>query len=85
MGSQTSRVRFACSLSALIDPDRPYKLSPEESKSLNELPVVRARQDIVNKRKRKWEDRKAKLSRAMAVCQATFGHLGEGAPSRLHR
>lgn len=21
----------------------------------------------------------------MAVCQATFGHLGEGAPSRLHR
>ncbi|KAH1593775.1 hypothetical protein KXX44_007968, partial [Aspergillus fumigatus] len=84
-GSQTSRVRFACSLSASIDPDRPYKLSPEESKSLNELPVVRARQDTVNKRKRKWEDRKAKLSRAMAVCQATFGHLGEGAPSRLHR
>ncbi|KAH2185544.1 hypothetical protein KXW59_000839, partial [Aspergillus fumigatus] len=52
-GSQTRRVRFACSLSASIDPDQPYKLSPEESKSLNELPVVRARQDTVNKRKRK--------------------------------
>ncbi|RJE22917.1 hypothetical protein PHISCL_04765 [Aspergillus sclerotialis] len=49
-GSQTSLVRFACSLSASIDPDRPYKLSPEESKSLNELPVVRARQDTADKR-----------------------------------
>lgn len=52
-GSQTWRVRFACSLSASIDPDQPYKLSPEESKSLNELPVVYAQQDTVNKRKRK--------------------------------
>lgn len=48
-GSQSPLVRFACSLSASIDPDRPYKLSPEESKSLNELPVVRARQDTVKK------------------------------------
>jgi hypothetical protein len=83
-GSQTPLVRFACSLSASIDPDRPYKLSPEESKSLNELSVVRARQEAVNKRKRKWEDRKTKLGRAMAACQAAYGHLGEGAPSKLH-
>ncbi|KAF9884017.1 hypothetical protein FE257_002405 [Aspergillus nanangensis] len=47
-GSQTSLVRYACSLSTSIDPDRPYKLSSEESKSLNELPVIRARQDTVN-------------------------------------
>jgi hypothetical protein len=84
-GSQTPFVRFACSLSASIDPDRPYKLSPEESKSLNELPVVCARQDTVNKRKRKWEDRKAKLSRAMEACQAAFSHLGDEAPSKVHR
>ncbi|BCR90283.1 uncharacterized protein ACHE_60169S [Aspergillus chevalieri] len=41
-GSQTQFVRFACSLSASIDPNQPYKLSSKESKSLNELPVVRA-------------------------------------------
>ncbi|ODM15795.1 hypothetical protein SI65_08635 [Aspergillus cristatus] len=43
-GSQTPLVRFACSLSASIDPDWPYWLYAEESKSLNQLPVVRARQ-----------------------------------------
>ncbi|GIJ89518.1 hypothetical protein Asppvi_008460 [Aspergillus pseudoviridinutans] len=84
-GSQTPLVRFACSLSASIDPDRPYKLSHEESKSLNELPVVRARQDTVNKRKRKWEDHKAKLDRAMAGCQAALGHLAEGELFEVHR
>jgi hypothetical protein len=84
-GSQTPLVRFACSLSASIDPDRPYRLSTEESKSLNELPVVRARQDTVNERKRKWEDRKAKLERANLACQAAFGHLDEGALSKHHR
>ncbi|EEA23687.1 hypothetical protein TMatcc_006768 [Talaromyces marneffei ATCC 18224] len=41
-GSQT----FACSLSASIDPNRPYKLSTEESRSINDLPAVRARQYI---------------------------------------
>jgi hypothetical protein len=41
-GSQTPLVRFACSLSASIDLDRPYKLLTAESRSLNELPVVRA-------------------------------------------
>ena len=83
-GSQSSLVRFACSLSASIDPDRPYKLSPEESKSLNELPVVRARQETVNKRKQKWDDRKAKLDRANMTCQAAFGHLVEGAVPKHH-
>ncbi|KAK6815542.1 hypothetical protein RU639_008672 [Aspergillus parasiticus] len=67
-GSQTPLVRFACSFSASIDPDRPFKLSVEESKSINELPVVLARQEKVNKRKRKWEDSEAKLQDAnMAV------------------
>ena len=47
-GTQTPLVRFACSLSTSIDPDRPYKLSTEESKSLNELPKVRARQETVD-------------------------------------
>ncbi|RYP83961.1 hypothetical protein DL769_001267 [Monosporascus sp. CRB-8-3] len=84
-GSQTPLVRLACSLSASINPDRPYKLSHEESKSLNEFPVVRARQDTVNKRKQKWEDRKAKLDCAMVACQAAFGHLDEGALSEPHR
>ncbi|OJD22696.1 hypothetical protein ACJ73_05960 [Blastomyces percursus] len=46
-----------------IDPDRPFKLS-KESKSLNKLPVILAWQDKVSKRKRKWQDRKAKLERA---------------------
>jgi len=65
-------MRFACSLSASIDPDRMYKLSPEESKSLSELLVVRKRQDTVNK------DRKAKLDRAIMACQAAFGYFDEG-------
>ena len=83
-GSQSSLVRFACSLSASIDPDRPYKLSPGESKSLNELPVVRARQETVKNRKQKWDDRKAKLDRANMACQAAFGHLVEGAIPKHH-
>jgi len=49
-----------------------YKLSPEESKSLSELLVVRKRQDTVNK------DRKAKLDRAIMACQAAFGYFDEG-------
>lgn len=68
--SQTPLVRFACSFSASIDPDRPFRLSAEESKSLNKLPVVLARQEKVNKYKQKWEDCKAKLQRAnMAASQ----------------
>ncbi|KAL4980902.1 hypothetical protein BDW66DRAFT_163934 [Aspergillus desertorum] len=62
--SQTPLVRFACSFSASIDPDRPFRLSAEESKSLNKLPVVLTRQEKVNKYKQKWEDCKAKLQRA---------------------
>ncbi|ODH16246.1 hypothetical protein ACO22_06374 [Paracoccidioides brasiliensis] len=58
-GSQTALVRFACSMSASIDPNRPYKLSPEESRSLNNLPIVLARQDTVKKRKSGSEHRRA--------------------------
>lgn len=83
-GSQSSLVRFACSLSASIDPDQPYKLSPEESKSLNELPVVHAQQETVNKCKQKWDDCKAKLDHANMTCQAAFGHLVEGAVPKYH-
>ncbi|KAL4916002.1 hypothetical protein BDW62DRAFT_218975 [Aspergillus aurantiobrunneus] len=43
--SQTPLVWFACSFSASIDQDRPFRLSAEESKSLNKLPVVLARQE----------------------------------------
>ncbi|KAL2810116.1 hypothetical protein BDW59DRAFT_155642, partial [Aspergillus cavernicola] len=84
-GSQTPLVRFACSFSASIDPDRPFKLSTQESKSLNKLPVVLARQDKVNKRKQKWEDRKSKLECANMTCQAALGDLEEGALSKHHR
>ncbi|KAI3017333.1 hypothetical protein CBS147347_10329 [Aspergillus niger] len=67
-GSQTQLVRFACSFSASIDPNRPFKLSAAESKSINKLPVVLARQEKVNKRKQKWENSEAKLLRfKMAV------------------
>ena len=83
-GSQTPLVRFACSLSASIDLNRPYKLSSEESKSLNWLPVIRARQDTVNKHKWKWNDCKAKLDHASMACQAAFGHLDEGALSKQY-
>jgi len=47
--------------------------------------VARARQDTVNKRKRKWDDRQAKLDRASIAYQAAFGHLDEGALSKHHR
>ncbi|EDN07431.1 conserved hypothetical protein [Histoplasma mississippiense (nom. inval.)] len=76
-GSQTALVQFACSMSASIDPNRPYKLSPEESRSLNYLPVVRGRQDTVQKRKREWEDREAELERANRVCKTSLGHLDD--------
>ncbi|GMG38731.1 unnamed protein product [Aspergillus oryzae] len=84
-GSQTPLVRFACSLSASIDPDRPFWLSAEESKSLNQLPAVRERQKTVNERKRKWVDRKAKLDRVTQACQASFGPLNAGALTGRHR
>ncbi|CRG88250.1 Threonine--tRNA ligase [Talaromyces islandicus] len=81
-GSQTDLVRFACSLSASIDPNRPFWLSPEESKSLNSLPEVGAWQDAVHRRKRKWKDRAAKFERARIACQARFGALGAGTMSK---
>ncbi|KAJ6103496.1 hypothetical protein N7486_005923 [Penicillium sp. IBT 16267x] len=84
-GSQTPLVRFACSLSASIDPNRPWKLSTEESRSLNELPEVRARQGTVDKRKRRWEDRKTDCDRAGRAYQTAFGHLEEGAHSEVQR
>lgn len=83
-GSQTPLVRFACSFSASIDPDRPFKLSAEESRSLNKLPEVLARQDRVNERKRRWEHRKAKLECANMACQAAFGDLEEEVLSNHH-
>ncbi|PGH03429.1 hypothetical protein AJ80_08677 [Polytolypa hystricis UAMH7299] len=78
-GSQTPLVRFACSMSASIDPNRPYKLSPEESQSLNYLPAVLARKDTVTKRKRELENREAELERANKVCQTAFGTLDDKA------
>jgi len=46
--------------------------------------VVRARQDTVNKHKRKWDDHKAKLDHASMACQAAFCNLDEGALSKHH-
>jgi hypothetical protein len=84
-GSQTPLVRFACSLSASIDPNRPYKLSTEESRSINDLPAVRTWQDTVHRRKRKWNAQAAKYERDRIACEALFGHLDEGALSKRHR
>ncbi|QKX57723.1 uncharacterized protein TRUGW13939_04842 [Talaromyces rugulosus] len=84
-GSQTELVRFACSLSASIDPNRPFWLSLEESKSLNALPEVGARQDTVNRRKQKWKVREAKFECARIACQARFGTLGAGTLSKSRR
>ncbi|EEH42581.2 uncharacterized protein PADG_07401 [Paracoccidioides brasiliensis Pb18] len=76
-GSQTELVRFACSMSASIDPNRPFKLSPEESRSLKYLPVVLGRQDTVQKRKRELDDCEAELERANKVCKTALGHLDD--------
>ena len=84
-GSQSQLVRFACSLSASIDPDRPYKLSKEESRSLNELPVVQAQQAKVDERKQKWEDRRTRWERADRVHQAHFGHQEGRSPFECQR
>ncbi|EEH36516.2 hypothetical protein PAAG_06934 [Paracoccidioides lutzii Pb01] len=59
-------------------------LSTEESRSLNFLSVVLARQDTVNKRKQEWEDRKAKLEQANIAYQTAFGHLDKEALSEYH-
>ncbi|KAL6229582.1 hypothetical protein BDW75DRAFT_235086 [Aspergillus navahoensis] len=68
-----------------VDVDvQPYRLPPEESKSLNELPVVRARQGILKIHKQKWNDRKSKFDRAHMAFQATVGHLVESALSKRH-
>ncbi|KAJ5730173.1 uncharacterized protein N7483_004681 [Penicillium malachiteum] len=56
-GSQTHLVRFACLFSVSIDLDRPFKLSPKESLSLDKLPVILARQEKVNKRKRNYKQK----------------------------
>jgi hypothetical protein len=86
VGSQTVLVRFACSLSASIDPNRPFfGLSPEKSKSLNMLPKGCARQDTVTRRKQEWNDRKAKFERACMACHARFGSLDEVTVSKYHR
>jgi hypothetical protein len=80
-GTQTELVRVACSMSASIDPDRPFKLSPEESRSLNELPMVLAQQEKVNERKRKWDYRQANLERANRAHQAACGTSHHGISS----
>ena len=80
-GTQTELVRFACSMSASIDPDRPFKLSPEESRSLNELPMVLAQQEKVNERKRKWDNRQANSERANRAHQAACGNSHHGISS----
>ncbi|KAL4745609.1 hypothetical protein BDW72DRAFT_208044 [Aspergillus terricola var. indicus] len=63
--SQTPWVRFACLFSVLINPDWPFRLSAEESKSLKTLPEVLFWQEKVNKRKWRWEYCKAKLQHAI--------------------
>jgi hypothetical protein len=83
--SQTELVQFAYSLSASINPNQPFWLSPEKSKSLNALPEVVAWQDTVNGRKQKWKVREAKFKRARIVCQARFGTLDAGTLSKSRR
>ncbi|KAL5364267.1 hypothetical protein BJX96DRAFT_178821 [Aspergillus floccosus] len=85
-GSQTPLVRFACSLTASIDPDRPYWLSADESKSLNQLPEIRKRQEAVVERKGKWKNRETKLERATEAWRTSFGNLSNKAsPGRLRQ
>jgi len=77
--SSTRQVlKHYCAICVLLEclnrPNRPYK-----------LPMVHARQDTVNKRKRKWKDHRAKLDRAIMACQAAFGHLDEGVLFKHHR
>jgi hypothetical protein len=78
-------VRFACSLSASIDPDRPYKLSSEESRSIAELPEVRAKQNKVDERKRKWQDRQAQLEFVENEFRVYFKSPEQNLSSEHHR
>ena len=48
---EKQRMRFACSMSRSISLRRPYKLTTEQSDPINELPRVRALQDLVQNRK----------------------------------
>ncbi|KAM5467814.1 hypothetical protein MferCBS49748_003794 [Microsporum ferrugineum] len=77
-------------LAASIDPNRPYKLSPEESLSINTLLVILTRQDTVTKRKREWEDREAELEHVNQMCKTALRHLddkvlGESHPEVLEK
>ena len=80
-GSRSRLVRFACSLSASIDPDRPYRLSAKESKSLNDLPEVRVRRDTIDEGGR---IEKPSWNAPIWLIKSSFGH-DEGALSENHR
>jgi hypothetical protein len=45
-------LRFAHSISASIDPRRPYKLTTKQLDSINDLPRVQELQDLILKRKK---------------------------------
>jgi hypothetical protein len=40
MKPEKELMRFACSMSRSIDPRRPWKLTPEQSASVNDLPCI---------------------------------------------
>ena len=51
--SQILLVQFAYLFSIFINSDRLFKLSAEESKSINKFPVILAQQKKINKHKQK--------------------------------
>jgi hypothetical protein len=60
MEPEKELMRFACSMSRSIDPRRPWKLTPEQSASVNDLPCIV-----------KLDERVKKLSRALRASDST--------------
>jgi hypothetical protein len=92
--SQTPLARLACSLSASIDPDQPYWLSADESKSLNQPPETRKRHQAVMERKEKWKNRETKLGTqpgkdwiqlASSQVRSGLGLVSSRTSERLHQ
>jgi Protein of unknown function (DUF3435) len=66
MPRETVLMRFACSMSRSIDPRRPYKLSTDDSNSINDLTRVHALKELVGKREAARDSYKSKYECAEA-------------------
>lgn len=63
-------MRFACSMSRSIDPRRPWKITPEMSRSVNDLPRVQQLSQRLQRYKRQRDQYHARfLKKCKGACR----------------